>query len=186
MAVHLEKRLFTVDEYQRMIETGILTEDDRVELIKGEVVKMPSIGPDHAACVARLTILFAEQLGRRVVIWKQSPLRLPDNSVPEPDITLLKPRADFYSNALPTPEDALLVIEVSESTLEKDRRVKMPMYAAAGIAQALVINLEEKAIEIYSSPGLNGYKDFRLAHPGDALLLPDFPDAVLRAEDVLG
>src|SRR5678809_211571 len=106
MVVQLERRLFNVDEYHRMIKTGILTEDDRVELIRGEIVQMPSIGPDHAACVARLTILFAEQLGRRVVIWAQNPLHLLNNTEPEPDVTLLKPRDDFYASALPTPKDA--------------------------------------------------------------------------------
>ena len=147
---------------------------------------MPSIGPDHAACVARLTILFAEQLGRRVVIWIQSPLRLQNDTEPEPDVILLKPRGDFYASALPTPADALLVIEVSESTLDTDRRVKIPLYARAGIVQVWIVNIEEQVIEVYSNPSEGDYQEVRQAHPGETLSLPGFVEAIIRVDDVLG
>jgi Uma2 family endonuclease len=186
MAIELQKRLFTTDEYHRLIEVGILSEDDRVELIEGEIIEMPAAGPDHAACVARLTILFTELLGRKVITWVQSPLHLHERNEPEPDVALLRPREDFYAGGLPTPDDTLLVVEVSESTLARDLKVKLPLYARAGIPEVWIISLRAKTVEAYSSPGDGAYKQTRRAKHGEALNIPGFPDMRINIDDILG
>jgi len=185
MALQLERRLFTTDEYDAMIQVGILTEDDRVELIRGEIVKMPSAGPAHAACVARLTIVFSELLGRRVVPWAQNPVRLPNNSQPEPDMALLKPRSDFYAGKLPAPEDILLAIEVSDTTIETDRKVKIPLYAQSGIAEAWIIDLVGDVVEVYSSLAADSYQQVRRMGRGETMTVPGFPNVSLTVEEIL-
>jgi len=127
---------FTVDEYARMAEAGILGEDDRVELLEGEIVEMAPIGPPHAGCVNRLTRLLTSRLGDRAVVGVQNPIRLGSLSEPQPDLTLLRPRRDLYSEGHPEADDVLLVVEVASSTSAFDRQVKMPLYAQAGIPQA--------------------------------------------------
>src|SRR5687767_15230062 len=114
-SVEVTRHSFTVAEYRRMGEAGIFSEDDRVELIGGEVVEMSPIGKRHAACVGRLTQLITLRLRLSAFVWAQNPVQLDDYSEPQPDLAILKPRADFYGQSLPTPADVLLVIEVSDS-----------------------------------------------------------------------
>src|SRR5688572_25037320 len=121
MAVDIERIQFTVDKYEKMIEAGILGEDDRVELIRGEVVKMAPIGLRHAACVARLSKLFERKVGHLAIVWPQNPIRIGGHSMPEPDVALLKPSADFYSEVRPTPEDVLLLVEIADSSVARDK-----------------------------------------------------------------
>src|ERR1700675_3419950 len=117
MAVQLLKRLFTVVEYHRMAEAGILGEDDRVELLEGEVVQMSPIGSRHASCVKRLVDIFIPlQVGRKVILSVQDPIELGEHSEPQPDLTVLKPRPDFYAKAHPGPADVFLVLEVAETS----------------------------------------------------------------------
>lgn len=158
MSVEVAKRSFTVAEYHRMGEVGILSEDDRVELIEGEIVKVSPIGSRHAACVARLNRTLVISLQHVVLVWTQNPVELDDYSEPEPDVALLKPRVDFYENAKPRPEDVLLVIEVSDSTLAYDRLVKVPLYARAGIPEAWVVNLAEERVETFADPSGGAYQ----------------------------
>jgi Uma2 family endonuclease len=132
MGVQVQRRLFTVEEYHRMAEAGILSEDDRVELIEGELVTMSPIGSRHAACVARLTALLFP-VGGRGILWVQNPIRLGARSEPQPDVALLRYRPDFYASAHPGPEDVLLVVEVAETSADADRSLKIPLYARYGI-----------------------------------------------------
>ena len=136
MALTLVRHRFSVDEYEQMIEHGILTENARVELIRGEIIEKMAIGDPHAACVKRTNRLLGLTFGSRSLISVQDPIRLID-SEPEPDVALLLPRDDFYLSGKPRPADILLLIEVSDSSLEYDRLVKLPMYAEAGIAEYL-------------------------------------------------
>src|SRR5215216_3171381 len=124
-AVQVTRHRFTVAEYERMGEIGIFSEDERVELVCGEIIEMSPIGERHAACVGLLTQLITLLLQRSAIVWVQNPIRLDDHSEPQPDVAVLKPRADFYRHAHPGPEDILLVIEVSDTTPEYDRRVKV-------------------------------------------------------------
>src|SRR3982751_4315477 len=128
MSVQIQKHYFNVDEFYLMARGGVFSEDARVELIEGEVIEMSPIGSRHAGCVDRLNALL-NRSGQNVIVRVQSPIRIDDFSEPEPDIALLKPRADFYSNSHPTPADVLLIIEVAETSVEYDRGVKLPLYA---------------------------------------------------------
>jgi Uma2 family endonuclease len=158
MSVQIEKRTFTVAEYERMGEAGILSENDRVELVEGEIINMSPIGKRHAACVGRLTQILTLLFQRAAILWVQNPVRLDDYSEPQPDIAVLRPRDDFYGNSLPTPADVLLVVEVSDSTLEYDRQIKLPLYARAGVPEVWIINLANEVIETYSQPSGGSYQ----------------------------
>src|SRR5207249_4338073 len=145
-----EKRLFTADELEQMVKAGILSEDDRVELIEGEIIKMSPIGKSHAACVERLTRFFNKAADESVIVRGQGPILIDDFVELQPDVALLKARPDYYEDSLPAPGDILMVIEVADTTVGSDRRVKLPLYARAGIPIAWLVNLPKRAVEIYS------------------------------------
>ncbi len=168
-SVRVNRRSFTVAEYERMGRFGVFSPEERVELVCGEIIRMSPIGERHAACVDFLTQFITLRLRRRAIVRVQNPIELDDYSEPQPDVTVLKPRGDFYRNAHPRPEDVLLVIEVSDSTLELDRRVKVPLYAGAMIAEAWLVNLPEEHIEVYSDPAGGEYRTVRLYGRGDRL-----------------
>src|SRR5580704_10507425 len=132
MSVQVERRVFTVEEYHRMAEAGILSEDDRVELTDGEIIKMSPSGSRHVACVNRLNAVLTSAIGRAAIVSVQNPFAVNDYSEPQPDIVILKPRNDFYAHSLPTAQDLLLIIEVADTSLSYDRNVKVPAYARAG------------------------------------------------------
>jgi Uma2 family endonuclease len=138
MDTEVIKRRFTVDEYHRMDETGIFGPEDRLELIDGEILEMSPIGQRHASRVARATALFVRTLGDRAVVNPQNPLQLSDWTEPQPDIVILKPRPDFYEHLRPTPGDALLVMEVSDTTLRFDLKIKLKYFAAASIPEVWI------------------------------------------------
>jgi len=186
MVVQLQKRLFTVAEYHRMVEAGILGEDDRVELIEGEIITMSPIGSRHAACVKRLTRLFDRSVGERAILGVQDPIRLGELSEPQPDLTLLKPRPDFYAAEHPGPQDILLLIEVAETSAEFDRHVKVPLYARFGIPEVWIVDLAEDGLDVFRHPSLEGYQTVQKLQRGESivpLLLPDLQSAV---EAILG
>lgn len=158
MSAALDKYSFTAEEFERMGEAGIFRQDARLELIEGEIFEMPPIGSLHAACVDALALLLIEIARRRFIIRVQSPVQLNDFSEPQPDITLLRWRDDFYRGALPKPEAVLLVVEVADTTVATDRKVKLPLYARAGIAEAWLVNIPEERVETYSNPSGNVYQ----------------------------
>lgn len=187
VAVALRRRRFTLDEYHRMGETGILGEDDRVELIEGEIIEMTPIGSRHAATVARIHQLFVRRLGDRAVVWSQNPLLLVrQQSEPEPDVMLLAPRADFYAGGLPEPPDVRLLVEVADSSLPYDRRTKLPLYAQAGVAEVWLVDLELSRLEIHRGPSGGAYHDVRLPGAEEPFSPVAFPDLVLGLRDLLG
>jgi Uma2 family endonuclease len=186
MAVVLKRRRFTVDEYYRMAEAGILTEDDRVELIEGEIVEMSPIGSHHASQVKRLNALFTARLGPRAIVSVQDPVRLSRHSEPQPDLALLKPREDFYRRSHPDPGDVLVLIEVMDTTIEMDRRVKLPLYARSGIAETWLVDVNADRIEVYRSPSVDGYRDVRIFRRGESVGLEVFPDITFTVDDLLG
>ncbi len=180
-----EPRKFTVAEYYRMAEGGILGPEERVQLIEGEIIVMPPIGPGHAGKLLRSSHLFHGLAAGRFLVQTQNPLPLDDGSEPEPDVMLLRPRADYYDTAHPTPADTFLVIEVSDSTLEYDRRHKAQIYGRAGVAQTLVLNLPEDCIENFTEPGPEGYGRHTIHRRGDKIRLVALPDLELAVEDLL-
>jgi Uma2 family endonuclease len=152
-----------------MGETGILGPADRVELIEGEIIDMSPIGVLHAAIVARLASHFSLRLGATAVVWCQNPLRLDDVSEPEPDITILRPRADFYTTSLPGPADALLVIEVADTSLAYDLGTKVPLYARHGIPEVWVIDASTRQIRVFRQPVGGGYAEDVGVEPHEAV-----------------
>jgi len=186
MSVRIARWRFTVDDFYRMLEAGILTEDDRVELIDGEIIEMSPIGSRHAACVMRLTLLLTEQLGRTAVVSLQNPLRLSTRTEPLPDVVVLKPRPDFYAESHPGPEDALLVVEISDTTLTYDRRVKLPKYAGAGIPEVWSVNLPKEIVEVYRRPDGGSYSEIAKANRGQTLEATQLPALKVSLDDILG
>lgn len=186
MTVELRRRRFTVDEYDAMIDAGILTKDDRVELIEGEILQVSPIGSPHAACLSRLTHALVSQTGAAGSVRIQSPLRLSDLSEPEPDVALVRPRADFYAERHPRPEDTLLLVEVSHTTLGYDRGTKLPLYAAAGIPEVWIVDVDGGVVEVYREPSGRRYAAVERAGPGDVLRPEGLPDVAVAVEDVLG
>ena len=187
MAVTVKRRRFTLDEYHRMGEAGILHEDSRVELIEGEIIEMAPIGSRHAATVARIHAFFAARLSDRATVWGQNPLILPRHeSEPQPDVVLLAPRADFYASALPEPPDVRLLIEVADSSLLYDRRTKFPLYARAGVAEAWLVDVDARQVEIHRAPGARGYADVRSPGPDETFASLAFPELAFRSADLLG
>lgn len=169
-----------------MAEAGILGEDDRVELIEGEIIEMSPIGGPHAACVDRLTRLLVIGLGDAAIVRVQNPVHLDQRSEPQPDVSLLRPRADFYASGHPSPEDILLVIEVAESSLEYDRRVKVPLYARQGIPEAWLANLNERHLVAHLDPTPDGYRTMRVFRPGEMVSPSAFPHLEIPVDEILG
>lgn len=186
MSIQLSRRLFTVHEYHQMGHAGILNEDDRVELIKGEIVQMASIGSRHAACVDRLTQLLVLRLTGRAIVRVQNPIYLSEYSEPQPDLALLRPRLDFYAAAHPGPQDVLLVVEVADTSAGIDRAAKMPLYARAGITEVWLVDLQEERVEVYSQPLPHGYQQVYRLGRGGGLTLQAFPDQAFDVDSILG
>jgi Uma2 family endonuclease len=152
MTTQIIRRLFTTSEYERMVQSGILQEDERVELLAGEVREMSPIGSRHVACVNRLNTFLNMHVAGQAIVSVQNPIRLSDYSEPEPDIAVLHARSDYYAASLPTPEDIILVAEVADTSLEYDRDEKLPRYAEAMIPEVWVIDLSHDTIERYVRP----------------------------------
>ncbi|MBC7912460.1 MAG: Uma2 family endonuclease [Pyrinomonadaceae bacterium] len=186
MSHQIAKRWFSVDEFYRMAEAGILTADDRVELIEGEIIEMSPIGSRHAACVNRLNTLLSRQLGQAAIISIQNPIRIDDYSEPEPDAAVLKPREDFYAVDHPTPGDVLLVVEVADTSVEYDRKIKLPLYARASVPEVWLVNLPQATIEIYRQPLDGTYREIHLVKHGESLVSQVSPNLTLEAVDILG
>ncbi|MDP9436953.1 MAG: Uma2 family endonuclease [Actinomycetota bacterium] len=163
---------FTVDEYHRMAETGLLAPDARVELIEGEVIDVPPIGPPHASVVDRLTRLLVLGLAESAIVRVQGPVRLSDISEPQPDLTVLAPRADFYALATPRPEDVLLAVEVSASSLRFDTQVKLPLYARSGVPAVWLVDVGAGTVLVATAADDGRYRDQRTAGPGETLQVP--------------
>ena len=186
MGMAVQVRRFTVDEYHRMAEAGILTEDDRVELLDGEIVVLTPLGRLHAAAVARVEDAFHRAQGGRAIEWVQNPIVLGVDGEPQPDLCLLQPRADFYAGALPGPDDVLLVVEVADTSVRRDRERKIPSCGRAGISEAWLMNLRDAVIEVYRNPAGGRYRDVRTARRGETVAPLAFPDVTLQVEEILG
>ena len=175
-----------VSQYHQMSEAGIFSENDKVELINGEIIEMSPIGRRHTACVNRLNSVFSQLLGKKVIIAVQNPITLNNLSEPQPDIALLKPRADFYESGHPQPQDVFLLIEVADSSLEYDRDVKIPLYASSGITEVWLVDIYEQAIIVYRYPSENGYSDIQKLSRGEKMSIQAFPEVNLVVDDILG
>src|SRR5262249_52216070 len=186
METEVTKKLFTVDEYYRMADAGILTEDDRVELIDGEIIEISPIGNRHQACVNRANTFFNEAFGRAAIVSNQSPLRLSNYTEPVPDVIVLKPAPDFYASRERRPGDVFLVVEVSDTTLRYDKNLKLPRYAAAGVAEVWIEDLRNDLLLVYRDPGEKGFKTSLILHRGDSISPLAFPKVTFKIDDLIG
>ena len=186
MAVALSRHRFTADEYQQMGHAGILREHDRVELIDGEVVEKVTIGPRHNGATTRLNHLFTARVGAEALVQVQGAVRLDPYSEPEPDVVLLRARADFYVSALPGPADLLLVVEVAERSLDYDRSVKADLYPRSGVAEYWLVDLNSRHVTRHLDPGDGGYRSVDVLRPGEPIAPSLLPSCVVTAEDLVG
>jgi Uma2 family endonuclease len=183
-AQEIVRRRFTVHDYHRMGEAGILHEDDRVELIEGEIVEMAAIGTRHFVCVNQLNRLLVRGVGDEAIVSVQNPVRLDEHTEPRPDLTVLRVRD--YRESLPMPGDVLLLIEVSDTTLAYDRGVKLPLYARAGILDVWIVDLAGEVIERHTGPAADGYRSFERARRGKKIESAVLPGLAFLADAVFG
>lgn len=183
----LTRHRLDVDAYYRMAEVGILGEDDRVELIDGELIDMAPIGQDHAATVNKLTRALVMAFGEQAIVSVQNPVRLNRFNEPQPDFAVFRPRADFYATGeRPGPSDTLLVIEVADSSLRYDRAVKLPLYARAGIAEVWIVDLRRRVVDVHRAPAGDGYATVETHGPDDTVTLALAPDIAVVLHRVFG
>jgi Uma2 family endonuclease len=185
--VGVDRWLFTLEEYHRLGETGFLTEDDRVELIEGELIRMPPIGSNHASVVDVLAEFFIRGLVSEFgQVRIQNPVVVAGRSEVQPDLVVAKPRPDRYRGSNPTADDVLLVVEVADSTLRFDRQVKLPLYAGAGVPEVWIVNLVAGAIDVFRRPNAGQYQENHLLKAGDQVSPAAFPDLTIAVSDILG
>lgn len=184
MDTQLLRRAFSVDEFHRMADAGVFGEDDRLELLDGDVVRMTPIGSHHAGCVNRLNRLLTTAVGTDAVVSVQNPVSCGDQTELQPDLAILKPRTDFYSRAHPRPHDVYALIEVADSSIGYDRGVKMPAYALAGIPALVIIDLGAKEVAVYRMPVDGSYRQHHVLRSDDMLQVPGVAAAHMRVEDL--
>ncbi|HLO85156.1 MAG TPA: Uma2 family endonuclease [Nostocaceae cyanobacterium] len=186
MSTQLVKRRFTVEQYHQIHEAGILTENDRVELINGEILEIAAIGKLHAAYVDCISNLLYASLGRKVIVRVQNPIIVSNLSEPQPDITIVQFSSDFYRSGLPQPNDILLLIEIAGSSIEYDRDVKIPLYAESGILEVWLVDINQQIIEVYRQPTPTGYTEIKTLNRGEKLSIQSFPEISLNLNDIFG
>jgi Uma2 family endonuclease len=189
----LRKYKLTCEQYHLMAEAGIFdesggthTKNNRLELIRGEIIDMSPIGAKHNAYIARLTDTFFTKLHGQAVIYVQSSLRLDSHSEPQPDLVLLKSRPDFYEEELPKPSDVLLIIEVADSSIAYDREVKLPLYAEAGILEFWLVDINKRVVTSYTSHSEDGYLNSHRYRSGESIPILAFPDVAIAWANVFG
>jgi Uma2 family endonuclease len=179
------KHRFSVKEYYRMAETGVLRPDARVELLNGEIIDMSPIGPFHGGLVNRLIRIYGKLSNGRWQASAQNPLRLDDHSEPEPDFMLLKPSPDDYTSRHPRPDEAFLLVEVADASLDYDLEEKLPAYGHAGVAEVWIVNLRDQSLEVYREPHFTGYGGKTILRAGDTVAPLAFPDAAVDVAELL-
>lgn len=185
MAIHTPKRRFSVEEYHRLARSGILKEEDKVELVQGEIVEMSPIGPKDASTVTRMVRLLTEIFKDQYLISPQNPIQLGLDSEPEPDIVILKEKADFYATCHPKAEEVIFIIEVADSTLQYDKEVKLALYAQSGIAEYWIVDLQAHQLMIHSFPDGNTYQQLECFQSGEDVFSTLLPNTIALV-DVMG
>lgn len=179
-----QRHAISVEEYLRMGEAGIFAPQARLELIEGEIIEMPPIGSPHAGTVAILDRMLGRAAGDRAVVWVQNPLRLGERSMPQPDLALLRSRADSYRHSHPAAADVLLVIEVSDTTVRFDMETKLPLYARYGIPELWIVDLNERTIRVHREPGTVGYGTSFVVRGDESVASIALADVRIAARDV--
>ena len=185
IATDVQRHFFNVDDYYKIYNAGVFSEDDRIELIEGEIIHMTPIGSQHAACINRLTNLFAVCFKGRAIISVQNPLRLSQTSEPEPDVVILKPQDNFYAKAHPQSSDVFLAVEVADSSLPYDKDIKLPLYAKYGIPEVWIINLSQDQIEAYSEPVEGSYRNNFIYRRNQTIFSAAFEEDSFAVNEIL-
>jgi Uma2 family endonuclease len=180
----IQVKSFTLEEYHQLTEIGFLKEDDHIQLINGELIEMVSKGRSHETCLRNLLRELPKVIKDRATLQSQAPISIPPKSEPEPDFAIIKNRDDNYLSSHPEGSDILLIIEVADSSIDYDQKVKIPLYAKAGIVDYWIFNLLDNCLECYSEPYQNkqsefGYSSKRIVLPNQVISLPCFPDLQL-------
>ncbi|MBD2395112.1 Uma2 family endonuclease [Cyanobacterium aponinum FACHB-4101] len=181
----LPRKKFAIEEYHQIIASGVLKEDYLIELINGEIFEMSPVGFRHASCVNKLNQLLSLKLGNKAIISIQNPIKLNDNSEPQPDIVLLKPRHDFYANQHPTVEDIFLLIEVADSSIEYDRTFKIPIYAENKVQEVWLVDLNQNLLEVYQNPQTNYYQNIKKLSSQDSITLTQPETITVKLDRIL-
>ncbi len=182
--VNTQIRSLTSAEYYQMMESGIIREGEKVELISGQIFTMAAKGTRHTVATSRLLKSLLMLIGEQAIVRCQDPITLSNNSEPEPDLAIARLRSDDYVNSHPSPEDIILVIEVADSTIKFDRETKAPIYAAAGISEYWIVNLIDDRLEIYRQPEGNIYTSVQIITPPRSINLPVFSEVRLNINDL--
>lgn len=180
--VYPRRHWITVEEFERMGEAGIFAEDERVELIEGEIFEMAPVRAKHAECLSRLVRIFVK--GSEALVRVQDPIRLSEQSEPQRDFALVKNQS--CAQAHPGLEDVLLLIEMADASLAYDRTVKLSLYARYGIPEVWLVDLSQSRIEVYPQPSPSGYLEVKEAKPGERLSAIFCHEVTLEVEKVLG
>jgi Uma2 family endonuclease len=186
MALERPRRPFSVAEYHRMGESGVLGNQDRLELIHGDVLMMSPIGPRHVFYVNRLNDVLVPLVGQKGQVSVQNPVQVEETSEPQPDVVVIRRRHEQYLTRLPVNEDVLLAIEVADSSLDYDREVKLPLYSAAGIPESWILDVNVPLVERHTEPGPHGYRKRELLRSGDVATLVAIPDCTVEIAAILG
>ncbi len=176
---------FTVKEYYRLGEIGVLRPDDQVELLDGRVLDLPRTSPLHASVRTELSLFLIGASARRWITSVQNPIHLDDYPELRPDISLVKPVLDFYREQHPQPEHVFLLIEISQSTLDSDRSEKLPAYGRAGIPEVWLVNLVDQVVEVYREAHFTGYSSTQILRAGEQARPMAFPDVVIDVGELL-
>jgi Uma2 family endonuclease len=179
----IPRRPISVSEYHKMVDAGVFREDDRIELIEGELIQMAPIGGPHIQLVNLLTRILVQQIGDDAVVSPQNAVALEPDSEPEPDFVLLRPEC-LYNTEVPTAKDVLLIIEVSHSTLAYDRDVKIPLYAKHGIPEVWIFEAANRSVSIYREPARNSYRRLLTPDRSETISPLLLPRVQLRLRDV--
>lgn len=186
MAVEPQVWRWTSEHFEAAAAAGVFGEKERVELLDGEVYEMAPIGNRHWVTTTRAQYALMERLARRALVSIQNAVVLGDLTEPQPDISVIRPGFERYTEANPGIDDVLLLIEVADTTLVFDRRKKIPLYARAGVSEAWIVDVNGETIEVYRDPGPDGYRDVRSYHRGDVISLLAFPDLTIPVDEILG
>jgi Uma2 family endonuclease len=181
--VNTQIRSLTSADYYQMMESGIIREGEKVELISGQIFTMAAKGTRHTLSTRKLFKQFLALIGDQADVQSQDPITLPNNSEPEPDIVIARLRSDDYANSHPAPADIILVIEVADSSIKFDRDTKAPLYATAGISEYWIVNLIDNQLEIYRQPEGSIYTSIQIVTPPRSINLPQFPEILVQISD---
>ncbi|MEO8072501.1 MAG: Uma2 family endonuclease [Acidobacteriota bacterium] len=176
---------FSVDEYYKMIELGMLKDYEKAEIIEGELIQKTPIGNKHSAVVEKLNEILRDRLGKSVSLRNQQPVRFGDYNEPEPDLSVLQRREDFYFEHKPVPKDIILLIEVSDATLKYDRDVKLPLYAEAEVAEVWIVNLVSEIVEVHQKPSVGIYQLTKIFKRGEQVKSEVLPELKLEVDEIL-